>query len=255
MDEEKANMMRLRSFFDGELARISYDGIIGAASFTAVYDELMPQQKDRLMELSGMGPSEQRRAKSIICIGIAYPEHAIRSINVMVDGVVDKARWNIYAGEYGAINRHLNAIAQEIADAFDGVPIAATIGGLIGKVGNVGEYYPLTVSHRVVAENAGLGWRGKNELIVNETYGCAVRFASIITTLALPHGRKPMFGCGTCAACLEACAFLKNKERLSDYRESCRRFINSLELADDVCGKCIAACDRQGTFRSRPRRT
>ncbi|MBO3803113.1 MAG: hypothetical protein JTT11_04450, partial [Candidatus Brockarchaeota archaeon] len=99
----------------------------------------------------------------------------------IVDGKVDKARWNEYAREYEEINGQLDSIARNVAETFGGVPVPATLGGLVGKVAKVEDYYPLTISHRVVAEHAGLGWRGKNGLVVNERYGCALRFASIIT--------------------------------------------------------------------------
>jgi epoxyqueuosine reductase len=109
----------------------------------------------------------------------------------------------------------------------------------------------MTVSHRVVAENAGLGWRGKNELIVNEKFSCALRFASVVTSLPLSHGEKIKASCGECKACLEACAYLGNKEKLENYREDCRRYIVKLGLEREVCGKCIKACYRHSTFSDR----
>jgi len=249
MSDEGANMGQIRSYFEGELRRIDYEGLIGVAAFASVHDELMPVQGQRLMEVCGDNSLNLIENGSIICIGMAYPEHAIDSINVVVDGVVDKGKWNVYAREYQKINGHLDDIAEKIAHGFGSAAITATLGGLIGKVEHVSEYYPLTISHRVAAENAGLGWRGKNELIVNERYGCAMRFASIITGIRLPRGKRVDPKCGSCRACLEACAILKNKERLSDFRENCRRFIQSLALSDEVCGKCIKSCYRQSIFK------
>ena len=50
---------------------------------------------------------------SIICIGIAYPEHAIDCIDVRLnDGTVDKDAWNVYAREYHKINSLLNKISE-----------------------------------------------------------------------------------------------------------------------------------------------
>jgi epoxyqueuosine reductase QueG len=243
------NLERLSFYFNKELGKMNYEGLIGVAAFNYIYNDLMPVQRDRLMDLTGGRVRALLEGGSVVCIGIAYPQYAIDSINVLVDGVVDKGRWNIYAREYQEINERLDALAESIANRCEGRAIAATLGGLVGKVAHVKEYYPLTISHRVVAENAGLGWRGKNELIVNERYGCAIRFASIITELPLPHGRRPESRCGACRACLEACALLKNKEGLVDYRESCRKFIQSLALEHEVCGKCIAACHRRGAFK------
>ena len=152
----------------------------------------------------------------------------------------------MYAKEYHEINRFLNVISKEIADFFGGIPIPATVEGIDAK--NVEDYYGLTISHRVVAENVGLGWRGKNELIVNEKFSCALRFASIVTDLPLIRGKKVESSCGRCEACLEACPILKNKDKLEDYRENCRRYIVQLRLEAEVCEKCIKACYHHSTF-------
>ncbi len=61
---------------------------------------------------------------------------------------------------------------------------------IIEKVDHVSDYYGMVVSHRVVAENAGIGWRGKNQLIVNERYSCAIRLASVILSLPLVHDAR-----------------------------------------------------------------
>jgi hypothetical protein len=43
--------------------------------------------------------------------------------------------------------------------------------------------------------------------------------------------------------------FLANKDRLENYREQCRRYIVSLGLEHEVCGKCIKACYRGSVHR------
>ncbi len=186
---------------------------------------------------------------SIISLGIAYPESIIDCINVRHNGTFDKDQWNVYAREYQNLNRLLYDISRDIAIHFGGIPIPATLEGFANEVNHVEEYYGHTISHRVGAEQAGLGWRGKNEMIVNKQYSCALRFASIITTLPLIQGTKIESLCGECIACLEACPFLKKKANLKNYRENCRRYINALNLEDEVCGKCILACYRQSIFK------
>ncbi len=244
------NFQKIKGFFIQKLAEAGYDGIIGVARFKSVYDDLMPIQRVRLEDICGGEFRSLMESGFIICIGIAFPEYAIDSINVrLADGTIDKNKWNLYVKEYHKINNLLNLISREIADSLGGIPIQATIEEMPTK--NVEEYYGITVSHRVVAENAGLGWRGKNELIVNEKFSCAIRFASIIVDLPLPSGRKIESLCGECEACLEACPFLKNKDKLENYRENCRRYIIQLGLDAPVCGKCIKACYRNSIFSNR----
>jgi len=250
VDMEKMNFQRLRNFFDEELSGIGYDGVVGIAEFRRVYCDLMPIQRSKLEGFCHGQFKILMKKGSIICIGIAYPEQVIDCIDVRLDDrMVDKKAWNTYAREYHKLNRLLNDISKGIANRFGGIPIAATVEGI--AVRNVEDYYGMTISHRVIAENAGLGWRGKNELIVNEKFSCALRFASVITNLPLIHGEKVRVSCGECKACLDACPFLKNKDKLDNYRESCRRYIVQLGLEGAVCGKCVKACYRQSIFSSR----
>jgi epoxyqueuosine reductase QueG len=248
--ESAQNFERAKNFFIRELAEIGYDGVIGTAEFNKVYDGLMPVQRSRLKNICEDHFQGLLKSGSIICIGIAYPEHAIDCIDARLsDGTVDKDAWNMYAREYHKLNWFLNDISKGLADLFNGSFIPATVEGIAVK--DVEQYYDMTVSHRVVAENAGLGWRGKNELIINERFSCALRFASVVTNLPMIHGRKLKVSCRECEACLEACPFLRKKDKVENYRESCRKYIVQLGLRSEVCGKCIKACYRHSIFSNR----
>lgn len=248
--ERTRNSRRLEIFFDEKLAEVGYDGVIGVADFKKVYDELMPLQRSKLEDICNDRFQDFRKNGSIICIGIAYPEHTIECIDVRLSNeTIDKRVWNIYATEYHKLNTFLTAISTDIAERFDGVSIPPTVEGIVVK--SVRGKYGMTVSHRVIAENAGLGWRGKNELVINKKFSCALRFASIITSFPLVHAEKVEAACGNCEACLEACSLLRNKDKLENYRENCRRYIMQLGLKGEVCGKCVKACYRHGILNNR----
>ncbi|MFQ6126305.1 MAG: hypothetical protein ACE5R6_17105 [Candidatus Heimdallarchaeota archaeon] len=247
--ERERNTKRVRHFFHEHLKNIYYEGVFGVANFNSVYQDLLPIQQVKLKELCQFQFQKLIQQGSIISVGIAYPESVIDCINVKRNGMLDKTRWNVYAREYQKLNRLLNDISRKIANHFGGIPVPATLEGFANEVNHVEEYYGHTISHRVGAEHAGLGWRGKNELIVHEQYSCALRFASIITTLPLLQGIKRESLCENCRACLEICSILKKKARLKNYRENCRKYIIALGLEDEVCGKCIWACYRQSIFK------
>jgi epoxyqueuosine reductase QueG len=248
--EKKRNLQSVKSFFMEELVRAGCSGVVGVAEFQKVYNDLMPVQRSRLEDICNRQFQSFMKNGSIICMGVAYSEYAIDCIDARLsDGTVDKDAWNIYAREYHKLNNLLNATSRDIAECFGGIVIPTTVEGI--AVRNVEEYYGMTISHRAIAENAGLGWRGKNELIVNEKFSCALRFASVITNLPLINGKKVRASCGECKACLEICSFLRTKDTLENYRESCRRYINQLSLDAEVCGKCIKACYRHSIFSKR----
>jgi epoxyqueuosine reductase QueG len=208
-------------------------GIVGVASYRDVWNHVMPVQQKILREM-GCG-------KSIIVLGVFHSRKAVESINIKKNGKTDYAAWNIYAREYHDLNSVLNSAARALADYVGGIPIPATLEGVASTIRRVEDYYALTVSQRVGAERSGLGWRGKNELIVT-TKGCGLRLASVICPESLPVGTPKRTCCGTCTECLKVCSFLRKKHILKNYREQCRRFIVSLNLEGDVCGKCVKAC-------------
>ncbi|MFQ5832559.1 MAG: hypothetical protein ACE5H4_07645 [Candidatus Thorarchaeota archaeon] len=253
LGQKERNTDSLQQFFLEYLQKISCQGILGVAEFQRVYEDLMPVQQDRLRSFADSRFESLIDSGYVISIGIAYRGSIIHCINVADGKKVDYEKWNIYAEEYHRLNGLLNAAAQLVADRFEGVPIPATIEGVAAKVKHVTQYYPLTISHRVVAEHAGLGWRGKNGLLINEKYSCALRFASVVTSFPLLHGTRMKSRCGNCTACEDACTFIRYREQVKDYRENCRRylvFLGKQGLKRDVCGKCIRACVQDSIFKN-----
>lgn len=238
------------SLFEEESSRRGLRGVIGVTSFDSVHDALLPVQQEVLKGLVGNDFNGLMASGSFVCIAYAYPEPAIDAIAVRMGDGYDRDAWNTYAREYKRLNRELDETAMRLADETGGIPVPATTSGVAAMVESVEDYYGITLSHRVVAEQAGLGWRGKNELIVNPEYSCAIRLASVITDLPLKKTAAAYGGCGACRACLDACTFLRFKDRLDNYREQCRRYIVALDLESEVCGKCIKACANSHVMRS-----
>ncbi len=66
------------------------------------------------------------------------------------------------------------------------------------------------VSERIFAKHAGLGWLGKNTLLLNESYGSWLFLGVVVTSLDLPPSLGPAESpppdlCGNCRQCLDAC--------------------------------------------------
>lgn len=221
---------------------------MGVASFRAVHGGLMPVQKARLGEIVDRLFDHLLKEGSVVSIAYAYPAYAIEAIGQDIENARDKEKWNIYARAYVRLNNALNDTSAAIADEIDGIAIPATVEGLSSRVSHVEDYYAKRISHRVVAELAGVGWRGKNELIVNPRYGTAIRLASIITPHPITRTPPEIKNCGDCRACLDSCRFLNHKNLLDNYREQCRRYIVHIALEDEVCGKCVKACLRNSIY-------
>jgi epoxyqueuosine reductase len=103
---------------------------------------------------------------------------------------------------------------------------------------------------REFAQLAGLGWVGKNTLLLNRTFGSWYFLAALVTDVELAHDEPESFDhCGTCTACLDACptgAFV------APYVLDSRKCISylTIELRDEVpvelrsgVGDWLLGCD------------
>jgi len=92
------------------------------------------------------------------------------------------------------LNALLAALREQVAEPFSARAFADT-----GPV-----------SERILAKYAGLGWLGKNTLLLNQSQGSFFFLGVILTSLALepslvPAEAPPPDLCGTCRKCIDAC--------------------------------------------------
>lgn len=103
------------------------------------------------------------------------------------------------------------------------------------------------LSHKHVAKAAGLGWIGRNNLLVNETFGSHLRLVTILTDLPLRVNSPLSKDCGSCRDCLSVCPVGAIKELQEDFDhircyEQLRVFAKTLHFSHNICGICVKAC-------------
>ncbi len=108
---------------------------------------------------------------------------------------------------------------------------------------------------RALAARAGLGWIGRNTLLLDETHGPWTLLGEVILDAALPPDTPGLDRCGTCTACLDACPTgaldgargLDARLCLSYWTIEHRgevpdRFARLLDQRAFGCDDCLAAC-------------
>ena len=103
------------------------------------------------------------------------------------------------------------------------------------------------LSHKHVASAAGLGWIGRNNLLVNEKFGSRIRLATVLTDLPLVISPPSIKDCGSCLNCLSVCpagAIKVRQEEFDHLRcyEQLRTFAKTLHFSHNICGVCVKAC-------------
>jgi len=103
------------------------------------------------------------------------------------------------------------------------------------------------LSHKKVGHLAGLGWIGKNNLLVNPKLGARFRLVTVLTNMPLEADIPMDEACGTCRKCLEVCLVQAIKERREDFDhwacfEKLKEFRKAGIVGQHICGICVKVC-------------
>ena len=103
------------------------------------------------------------------------------------------------------------------------------------------------VSHKRVGQMAGLGWIGRNNLLVNPRFGSRFRLVTILTDMPLEAEEMLDKDCGKCKACLAACPAQAIKEKKEDFDhwacfDKLKEFRRQGVVGQHICGVCVKAC-------------
>ena len=106
------------------------------------------------------------------------------------------------------------------------------------------------LSHKKLGVLAGLGWIGRNNLLVNKNLGSQFRLVSILTNLPIKIDKPTRQDCGDCRICIKVCpssAIKENPEEfdLSKCFEKLKEFQKQRLVDQYICGVCVNACRGQ----------
>jgi len=169
---------------------------------------------------------------------------AVRLSDAIIDEIGDHPTLAYYH-HYRRINNLLDDACLKLANfiqdkGFYGYPVAAS------QISNW-QKQTADVSHKHIAVQAGLGWIGRNNLLVTEEFGCRIRLASVLTDMPLESSAPLAQDCGNCTECIDICpaqAIKMNKEEFGHIKcfEKLKEFRNKGYAGQYICGVCLKAC-------------
>ncbi len=103
------------------------------------------------------------------------------------------------------------------------------------------------LSHKHVGRAAGLGWFGRNNLLVNPELGSRFRLVTVLTDMPLEPDRPLDRGCGSCHACAAACPARAIKDTRESFDhlacyETLKDFRKKGYTTQFICGICVRDC-------------
>ena len=103
------------------------------------------------------------------------------------------------------------------------------------------------LSHKHVGLAAGLGWWGRNNLLVNPELGSRHRLVTVLTDMPLEPDRTLERDCGACHACAAACPAGAIRETREDFDhlacfETLKEFRKKGYTTQFICGICVRDC-------------
>ncbi len=132
-------------------------------------------------------------AQSVIVVGLNYTPPNQNSIKQRTSGTGRVAAFAQYEDYHQFIKKQLRKLIAFIAER--------VVCGVQFKMCVDAE--PL--AERALAAKAGLGFIGKNHMLINPQLGCQVLLGEIITSLELPADKPIKGNCSNCGKCVSAC--------------------------------------------------
>jgi epoxyqueuosine reductase QueG len=186
-----------------------------------------------------------------------YPQAVSLGIRLL-DDVVDQLRnhedlvtISTYRGLYTAVNSALDRAALLVAKKLQDAGFRAYLIPASTMLNN--GRLEATFSHKVAANLAGLGWVGKNCLLITPEFGPRVRLATVLTDAPLEAGSPLTNRCGSCTKCVDICPakaftgrpFSPSEPRTARFKAAlCNEYTEGrIKIYGDInCGLCVHVC-------------
>lgn len=188
-------------------------------------------------EVTGVGELTIRELPFAVSFGIVLSRGILETL---IDGPTQ-----LYLHHYRQLNYRLDMIAYFLGrsierEGFRAVPFAAS--QVVDWQRQRGH-----INHKKIGVMAGLGWIGRNNLLVHPVFGARGRYNTVLTDMPLETNRSLDEGCGECRQCVSLCpaGAIKMDRSMFDHHgcyEMLNRFRKERNIGHHICGICVKAC-------------
>jgi epoxyqueuosine reductase QueG len=103
------------------------------------------------------------------------------------------------------------------------------------------------LSHKMIALRAGIGWIGRNNLLVHPECGSKIRIATVLTDFPLKTDSPVEKTCGSCRKCIEVCPVNAIHDTHEEWDkpaclEKLKYFAKKHNVGQYICGLCVKVC-------------
>ncbi|MFH1692480.1 MAG: hypothetical protein ABIC68_07975 [Candidatus Omnitrophota bacterium] len=184
----------------------------------------------------------RKKVNRAVCLGVG--------LSALVLSDIQKEPTKLYYHHYRMANMFLDQLAFCVSGWIQGqgflsMPIAAS---------QIVDWQKQNahVSHKNLGVLAGLGWIGRNNLLVTRDFGSQFRIVTILTDMPLKVNKPVSDGCGSCFACLKACPTGAIRKDQRDFRhlvcyEQLKDYQRRNVVGQYICGICVKACSAKIT--------
>ena len=184
-----------------------------------------------------ISPKTLANLDKAICLGLRLSQAILSEM--------EQKPTKLYFHHYKIITSFLDQVALKLGNiiqkkGYSALPIPAT--QIIDWEKNTAH-----LSHRKVGLLAGLGWIGRNNLLVNEKLGSQFRLVSILTNMPLSIDKPSKKDCGNCRLCVKICPCGAIQESPVNFdHKKCfdqlKSFQTQRQVEQFVCGVCVNIC-------------
>jgi epoxyqueuosine reductase len=159
---------------------------------------------------------------------------------------------------YKQCNKKLKQIGAQVVESLSSAGFQARFVDPAERI--VPEKLLGPISHKAVAHQSGIGWIGKNGLLITDEHGPRFRMGTVLTNMAIVE--KPVLldcQCGECTLCIDECPtnslkattgfkdHPQDREQVIDWGK-CGKYEKALigdgSRPEKACGRCISVCPR-----------